>query len=62
MVNESESLYNVNDVFNGIYVHGNMLGDAMFYGSGAGKLPTASAVSSCLRPWATPVSIASNTM
>ena len=26
------------------FVHGNMLGDAMFYGSGAGKLPTASAV------------------
>ena len=34
----------VNDVFNGILVHGNMLGDAMFYGAGAGKLPTASAV------------------
>ena len=46
MVDESESLYNVNGVFNGIYVHGNMLGDAMFYGSGAGKLPTASAVAS----------------
>ena len=27
-----------------IFVHGNVLGDAMFYGSGAGKLPTASAV------------------
>ncbi|MCR5396126.1 MAG: homoserine dehydrogenase [Lachnospiraceae bacterium] len=37
-------LYNVNDVFNAIFVHGNMLGDGMFYGSGAGKLPTASAV------------------
>jgi homoserine dehydrogenase len=37
-------LYHVNDVFNGIFVHGNVLGDAMFYGSGAGKLPTASAV------------------
>ena len=34
----------VNDVFNGVFVHGNVLGDAMFYGSGAGKLPTASAV------------------
>ncbi len=34
----------VNDVFNAVFVHGNMLGDAMFYGSGAGKLPTASAV------------------
>ena len=37
-------LYHVNDVFNAVYVHGNMLGDGMFYGSGAGKLPTASAV------------------
>lgn len=37
-------LYSVNDVFNGIFVHGNVLGDAMFYGSGAGKLPTASAL------------------
>ena len=37
-------LYNVTGVFNSIFVHGNVLGDAMFYGSGAGKLPTASAV------------------
>lgn len=37
-------LYPVSDVFNAIFVHGNVLGDAMFYGSGAGKLPTASAV------------------
>ncbi len=37
-------LYGVNGVFNAIFVKGNMLGDAMFYGSGAGKLPTASAV------------------
>ena len=37
-------LYHVNDVFNAVYVRGNMLGDGMFYGSGAGKLPTASAV------------------
>lgn len=37
-------LFSVNGVFNSIFVHGNMLGDAMFYGSGAGKLPTASAV------------------
>ena len=29
---------------NGIVVHGNALGDAMFYGAGAGKRPTASAV------------------
>lgn len=44
MIDQSNPLYSVNDVFNGIFVHGNMLGDAMFYGSGAGKLPTASAV------------------
>ena len=39
-----KDLYAVNDVFNGILVKGNMLGTSMFYGSGAGKLPTASAV------------------
>ena len=44
MINSSSPLYSVNDVYNAILVHGNMLGDAMFYGSGAGKLPTASAV------------------
>lgn len=37
-------LYPVSEVFNAVFVHGNVLGDAMFYGSGAGKLPTASAV------------------
>ena len=37
-------LFAVSDVFNAIFVHGNMLGDGMFYGSGAGSLPTASAV------------------
>jgi len=37
-------LYSVNDVFNGILVRGNDNGDLMFYGRGAGKLPTASAV------------------
>ncbi len=41
----SESaLHGVDGVFNAIFVRGNMLGDAMFYGSGAGKRPTASAV------------------
>ncbi len=44
MIAASHPLYSVNDVFNAVFVHGNMLGDAMFYGSGAGKLPTASAV------------------
>ena len=44
MISKSNPLYSVNDVFNGIVVKGNMLGTSMFYGSGAGKLPTASAV------------------
>lgn len=44
MLYADHPLYSVNGVFNSIFVHGNVLGDAMFYGSGAGKLPTASAV------------------
>lgn len=44
MLSQQHPLFSVNDVFNAIFVHGNVLGDAMFYGSGAGKLPTASAV------------------
>ncbi len=44
LVGKEDPLFSVNGVFNAIFVHGNMLGDAMFYGSGAGKLPTASAV------------------
>ncbi len=44
MVAPAHPLYPVSDVFNAVFVHGNVLGDAMFYGSGAGKLPTASAV------------------
>ena len=44
LVGRDNPLYSVSGVFNAIFVHGNMLGDAMFYGSGAGKLPTASAV------------------
>ena len=37
-------LSNVNDVFNAIFIRGNAIGEAMFYGQGAGSLPTASAV------------------
>ena len=44
MIKSNNPLYGVDDVFNGIFVRGNMLGDVMFYGKGAGKLPTASAV------------------
>ncbi len=39
-----QQLANVEDVFNGIVVRGDAIGDVMFYGRGAGKLPTASAV------------------
>lgn len=44
MIGRDNPLYPVDDVYNGIIVHGNMLGTSMFFGSGAGKLPTASAV------------------
>ena len=44
LINVDNPLYSVQGVFNAIFVHGNVLGDAMFYGSGAGSLPTASAV------------------
>lgn len=44
MISREHPLSVVNDVYNGVFVKGNMLGDVMFYGRGAGKLPTASAV------------------
>lgn len=44
MVRSECQLYSVDGVFNAILVTGNAVGDVMFYGSGAGKLPTASAV------------------
>lgn len=44
MIKANHPLFSVGDAFNGIYVRGNVIGDVMFYGSGAGKLPTASAV------------------
>lgn len=44
LLSREHPLYTVNGVFNAVFVRGNMLGDAMFYGSGAGSLPTASAV------------------
>ena len=44
MVNQSNPLFAVSDVFNAILVHGNAVGDTMYYGKGAGKLATASAV------------------
>ena len=44
MIGPDNKLYLVDDVKNGIELKGNLLGDTMFYGAGAGKLPTASAV------------------
>ena len=44
LVPTSHPLAVVSDVFNGIFVKGNMVGETMYYGKGAGKLPTASAV------------------
>jgi len=44
MLDKDHPLSMVNDVFNAVFVTGNMLGDSMYYGRGAGKLPTASAV------------------
>ena len=44
LVPMSNQLAGVDDVFNAVLVKGDMLGDVVFYGKGAGKLPTASAV------------------
>lgn len=44
LITSSHPLYSVDGVFNAILVKGNMVGDVMFYGQGAGKLATASAV------------------
>ena len=44
LVPEEASIANIDDVYNGISVTGNAVGDVMFYGRGAGALPTASAV------------------
>lgn len=43
-IKNSNMLSGINDVFNGVLVTGDAVGDIMFYGAGAGKLPTASAV------------------
>ncbi len=48
LVNPKSRLSNISDVFNGVVVNGDAVGEASFYGPGAGKLPTASAVVSDL--------------
>lgn len=44
LVPETHPLATVNDSFNAVFVHGDAVDDAMFYGRGAGELPTASAI------------------
>lgn len=44
LISEESQLSGIDDVFNGILVRGDATGDVVFYGKGAGKLPTASAV------------------
>ncbi len=44
LIPNKSQLANIDDVFNGIMVRGDSTGDVVFYGKGAGKLPTASAV------------------
>ena len=44
LIPENHPLASVNDAFNAVFVHGDAVDDAMFYGRGAGALPTGSAV------------------
>ena len=44
MLPKAHPLASVNDVFNAVFVHGNAVGDVMFFGRGAGSLPTGSSV------------------
>ena len=44
MIRNSHPLASVNGAFNAIYIRGDSVGDVMFYGQGAGEMPTASAV------------------
>lgn len=44
LLEQEHPLASVRDSFNAVFVHGDAAGDTMFYGKGAGELPTASAV------------------
>lgn len=44
MVNKQHPIASVNGVFNAVYVHGEAVGETMFYGAGAGELPTATSI------------------
>jgi homoserine dehydrogenase len=53
MIAQGHPLHDINDVFNGVLITGDVVGDVLFYGKGAGKRPTASAIVSdivaCMR-------------
>ena len=67
-VNRNRMIGNVDDVFNAVMVEGDFVGETLFYGRGAGSLPTASAVagdvielaacktSEFVQPWSVPAS------
>ena len=44
MIGKDHPLASVRDSFNAVFIHGDAVDDAMFYGRGAGEMPTASAV------------------
>ncbi|ASS69212.1 MULTISPECIES: homoserine dehydrogenase [unclassified Paenibacillus] len=44
MVKTTHPIASVNGVFNAVYVHGEAVGETMFYGAGAGELPTATSI------------------
>ncbi|OXM15370.1 homoserine dehydrogenase [Paenibacillus herberti] len=44
MVKATHPIASVNGVFNAVYVHGEAVGETMFYGAGAGELPTATSI------------------
>ncbi len=62
MIDHTHPLYGVDGVYNAILVRGNMVGDVMFYGQGAGKLATASAVVSDVMDASKHVNVNINTL
>ena len=62
LITSEHALYSVDGVFNGILVKGNMVGEVMFYGQGAGKLATASAVVSDIMDASKHVNVNINTL
>lgn len=62
LITSDHPLYSVEGVFNAILVKGNMVGDVMFYGQGAGKLATASAVVSDVMDASKHVNVNINTL